>query len=48
MESLISSYYIFTLPFLSDFMDRILGDIENELVSIEGAENKLSHLIRRH
>jgi TetR/AcrR family transcriptional regulator, cholesterol catabolism regulator len=36
------------LAILSDFMDRVVGDIERELASIEGAEGKLSYLIRRH
>lgn len=33
---------------LSDFMDRVLDDIENELLSIEDPGKKLFHLIRRH
>jgi TetR/AcrR family transcriptional regulator, cholesterol catabolism regulator len=33
---------------LSDFMDRVVGEIERDLASIDGPEGKLSFLIRRH
>ena len=33
---------------LSDFMDHVLADIEGQLASIQGAEQKLSFLVHRH
>lgn len=33
---------------LSDFMDHVLGDIEDQLAPLRGREKKLSFLVRRH